>query len=123
MRSDFLSPGVLETDYKRPWDEVYKQVVMLLLPGIANVTTFQDKPWKEMAVIEGKVQVLGEVISTTDFVSCEQRLNIQSKSTVTEMEKAASWSYDVMVHAPTKGVRPGDLLCFVVGAGPRSQNP
>ncbi|KAF5538624.1 HETEROKARYON incompatibility [Fusarium phyllophilum] len=96
MSSDDPSEAGLYVDYTIPWSQVFHRLV------------------KELAVIDGKGLVLGEVSSVQRDPAWEdsQEVTIAWKNAYVEAGRMSSWA----VQASAKNIQAGDIVCLLQGA-------
>ncbi|KAF5595300.1 HETEROKARYON incompatibility [Fusarium subglutinans] len=111
MSSDDPSEAGLYVDYTIPWSQVFDRLVRYVLSQSVSVKTWSDR---ELAVIEGKGLVLGEVSPVQRDPAWEdsQEVTIAWKNAYVEPGRISSWA----VQASAKNIQAGDIVCLLQGA-------
>ncbi|RBA15408.1 hypothetical protein FPRO05_12482 [Fusarium proliferatum] len=111
MSSDDPSEAGLYVDYTIPWSQVFHRLVKYVLSQSVSVKTWSDR---ELAVIDGKGLVLGEVSSVQRDPAWEdsQEVTIAWKNAYVEAGRMSSWA----VQASAKNIQAGDIVCILQGA-------
>ena len=112
MSSDDLSATDLSPDYRVLWKELLQRLVKFLLGKQVSVETWNDR---EMAIINSKGYVLGQVSLVKSGWDDRQNVNINFKNTSQHLghkEYKAHWN----LQASVKSVRKGDIICLLQGA-------
>ncbi|KAM0554033.1 hypothetical protein ACHAPJ_007108 [Fusarium lateritium] len=111
MSSDDPSEAGLSADYTISWSQVFERLVKYVLSPSVFVKTWDDE---EMAVIEGKGLVLGEISLVKRDPAWEdsQMVKIVWKNAYVEPGRTSSWA----VQASAKDIQVGDIVCLFRGA-------
>ncbi|CVK91838.1 related to HETEROKARYON incompatibility protein [Fusarium proliferatum] len=111
MSSDDPSEAGLYVDYTIPWSQVFHRLVKYVLSQSVSVKTWS---YRELAVIDGKGLVLGEVSSVQRDPAWEdsQEVTIAWKNAYVEAGRMSSWA----VQASAKNIQAGDIVCILQGA-------
>ncbi|KLO88643.1 uncharacterized protein LW93_4453 [Fusarium fujikuroi] len=111
MSSDDPGEAGLYVDYTIPWSQVFHRLVRYVLSQSVSVKTWSDR---ELAVIDGKGLVLGEVSSVQRDPAWEdsQEVTIAWKNAYVEAGRMSSWA----VQASAKNIKAGDIVCILQGA-------
>ncbi|KAK3952223.1 hypothetical protein QBC32DRAFT_370458 [Pseudoneurospora amorphoporcata] len=97
MSSDNPTAAGLSADYKIPWKQLFNKLINFFLSELVSVDLSDDK---EIAVIEGKGCILGEVSS------------VERNATWDDRQDGSSWTLPTTV----KSVQKGDVICLLQGA-------
>ena len=109
MSSDNLSAAGLSPDYRVSWKELLQQLVKFLLSKQVSVKTWNDR---EMAIIDSKGYVLGQVSSVKSDQDNRQNVNINFKNTSQHLGHTKEYN----LQASAKSVQKGDIVCLLQGA-------
>jgi hypothetical protein len=114
MSSDDPGAAGLSPDYTVPWEELFQQLVKLLLCKQVSVKTWGDK---ERAVIKGKGCILGQVSSVESDITWDDKLkvNIIFKNMLGHLGCEREWRTLWTLQASAKPIRKGDLVCLLQG--------
>ncbi|KAK4163558.1 ankyrin repeat-containing domain protein [Cladorrhinum sp. PSN259] len=106
MSSDDPDAAGLQANYKISWKDLFRKLICFSLSNQMTVSTWDDE---EVAVIEAKGYVLGEVSSTgKDAIRRDkQYINITWKDAT---------SSRFTLEASAKAVKEGDIICLLQGA-------
>ncbi|KFA51330.1 hypothetical protein S40293_04426 [Stachybotrys chartarum IBT 40293] len=115
MCSDDLSGSNLLVDYKIPWGQLFQQLVNFFISEQVSVRTWNHK---EIAVMEGKGCILGEVSSVERDTAWEdkQHVGITWKMVPSHFGLEGAWSSRLTLQTSAKSVQVGDALCLLQGA-------
>ncbi|KAI0186562.1 heterokaryon incompatibility protein-domain-containing protein [Xylaria flabelliformis] len=113
MSSDDPNKTGLIANYNVSWREVFRKLVEFSLSNQMSVDTWDDK---EVAVIEGKGYVVGEVYSVDNTQYDRQRMDITWKNTSSMFDPTKIQSPHFTFHASAKPVQKGDIVCLLQGA-------
>ncbi|KAH7141999.1 heterokaryon incompatibility protein-domain-containing protein, partial [Dactylonectria macrodidyma] len=110
MSSDDPSAAGLLADYKIPWRQLFQQLVNFFLSERVSVDTWDDK---EMAVIQGKGRVLGEVSLVERDTAWEDRQTVEItwRNSYIKEEWVSRWTFQ----ASAKSIQVGDAVCLLQG--------
>ena len=108
MCSDDLGVNGLSPDYQVSWKELLQQLVKFLLGKQVSVETWNDR---EMAIIDARGYVLGQVSSIESDQDGRLNVNINFKNPSQHLGHA-HWN----LHASPKSVQKGDIVCLIQGA-------
>ncbi|KAK3339433.1 heterokaryon incompatibility protein-domain-containing protein, partial [Neurospora tetraspora] len=115
MSSDNPTAAGLFTDYKISWKQLFNKLIHFFLSELVSVDLSDDK---EIAVIEGKGCILGEVSSVKRNATWEDRQDVaitwrNAPSYICVKEAWVScWTLPTTV----KSVQKGDVICLLQGA-------
>ncbi|KAI0486036.1 hypothetical protein F4859DRAFT_502444 [Xylaria cf. heliscus] len=115
MSSDDPSEAGLLANYNTSWGEVFRKLVKFSLSNQVSVSTRDDK---EVAVIEGKGYVLGEVSSVRrdNTPDDRQHVEISWKDASNNFEPKGIHNPHFTFQASAKPVQAGDIVCLLQGA-------
>ncbi|KAK3946515.1 heterokaryon incompatibility protein-domain-containing protein [Pseudoneurospora amorphoporcata] len=115
MSSDNPTAAGLFADYDISWKQLFNKLIYFLLPKLVSVDLSDDK---EIAVIEGKGCILGEVSSVERNATWDDRQDVaitwrNAPSYICVKEVwGSSWTLPTTV----KSVQKGDVICLLQGA-------
>ncbi|EGO56084.1 hypothetical protein NEUTE1DRAFT_110659 [Neurospora tetrasperma FGSC 2508] len=109
MSSDNPIAAGLSADYTISWKQLFNKLIQFSLSQLVSVGLWDDK---EIAVIEGKGCIIGEV----SWV--EQNATWKDRQDVTIIWRRAPIAYEFRCILPTtpKSIRWGDVVCLLQGA-------
>ncbi|KAI1428568.1 heterokaryon incompatibility protein-domain-containing protein [Xylaria sp. FL1777] len=115
MSSDDPSEAGLLVNYNTSWGEIFRKLVKFSLSDQVSVDTWDDE---EVAIIEGKGYVLGEISSagrdnTRDDRQC---VDIVWKNGLSDFDPKRILSTRFTFQASAKPVQVGDVVCLLQGA-------
>ncbi|KAF5020014.1 hypothetical protein F66182_7950 [Fusarium sp. NRRL 66182] len=111
MSSDDPSTAGLLADYKIPWRIVFQNLIVFLLSPSVSAMTWDDK---EMAVIQSKGQIIGEVSSVDRDTAWDDRQTVEItwRNAQVVRECVSRWTFQVTA----KSIQVGDVVCLLQGA-------
>lgn len=112
MGSDDDIPDGLLPDYELPWRILFHRLVTFLVGEQVSVKTWDDE---EIAVVEGKGCIVGEVSSVTGKNSWDDRQNVN----VTVKNSSGyfqQWGCRWTLQASARPIQEGDVVCLLQGA-------
>ena len=113
MSSDDLSTAGLFPDYQVPWEELLQRLVKFLLGKQVSVKTWNNR---EMAIINSRGYVLGQVSSVKSDQDGRQSVNINFKNTLQHLGHTKEYEAHWNLQASAKSVQDGDIVCLLQGA-------
>ncbi|RYP52665.1 hypothetical protein DL768_002221 [Monosporascus sp. mg162] len=111
MSSDDPTVAGLSADYNVSWKQLFQQLIRFVLSKRVSVDTWDDK---EIAVIEGKGCILGEVSSVERDTAWEDRQHVGI--TWKNFGVKEAWSSRRTIQTSAKSVQIGDAICLLQGA-------
>ncbi|KAH7625119.1 hypothetical protein B0T09DRAFT_369600, partial [Sordaria sp. MPI-SDFR-AT-0083] len=115
MSSDNPTAAGLFADYNISWKQLFNKLTHFLLSELVSIDLSDDE---EIAVIEGKGCILGEVSSVTRNAIWEDRQDVvitwRNAPSYTCVKEA--WGFCWTVPTTVKSVQKGDIICLLQGA-------
>ena len=115
MSSDNPTTAGLFADYTISWKQLFNKLIHFFLPKLDSIN-LSDK--KEIAVIENKGCILGEVSSVERNATWDDRQDVaitwRNAPSYTCVEKA--WGFRWTLPATVKSVQERDVICLLQGA-------
>jgi hypothetical protein len=114
MSSDDLSLAGLSPDYKVPWKTLLQRVIKFILSEEVSVETWDNK---EIAVIEGKGCVLGQIssVETDGARSDRQHVNIIFNDTPNSLQYKKEYGDQWTLQASAQSIRENDIVYLLQG--------
>ncbi|KAL8367183.1 hypothetical protein RB599_010267 [Gaeumannomyces hyphopodioides] len=115
MSSDDLDAAGLSANYKTPWKDVFQQLIRFCLSDKVSVSTWDAV---EVAVVEARGYVLGEVTSADNHATRNDRqaLEIAWKRPPSHSDKEGNQRSRLTFQASAKTIKKGDVVCLLEGA-------
>ncbi|KAK3946547.1 heterokaryon incompatibility protein-domain-containing protein, partial [Pseudoneurospora amorphoporcata] len=115
MSSDNPTAAGLFADYDISWKQLFNKLIHFLLPELVSVDLSDDK---EIAVIEGKGSILGEVSSVKRNATWEDRqdVDITWSNAPSYICVKEAWGSSWTLPTTVKSVQQGDVICLLQGA-------
>jgi ankyrin repeat protein len=115
MSSDDRSTAELKVDYEASWGEVFQKLIKFSLSEQISVSTWDGV---EVAVIEAKSNVLGEVSTVREDATRDDRqhVDITWRSTPSHFDTKEKQSSHFTFQASAKAIKEGDVICLLQGA-------
>lgn len=112
MRSDSGSETKLSANYNISWQQLFKQLIYIFLPGQKSVDTWSDS---EVAIIKGKGHILGEVSSVQKHPTWEdqQIMEITWQNEFSGHGAKDGTMSPWTIQAGAKAIRVGDVVCHL----------
>ncbi|KAK3338240.1 heterokaryon incompatibility protein-domain-containing protein [Neurospora tetraspora] len=116
MSSDNPTAAGLFADYNISWKQLFNKLIHFVLSELVSVNGLWDD--KEIAIIEGKGCILGEVSSVTRNATWEDRQDVaitwsNAPSYICVKE---AWGSCWTLPTTVKSVQEGDVVCLLQGA-------
>ncbi|EJT69137.1 hypothetical protein GGTG_13246 [Gaeumannomyces tritici R3-111a-1] len=104
----------IEANYKASWEDLFRKLINFSLSDQVSVSTWEQK---EVAVIEAKGCVLGEVSSAGDDANQDgQKVEITWKTALDLSDRKEQQSSHFALQPSAKAVEKGDVVCLLQGA-------
>ncbi|KAK3948649.1 heterokaryon incompatibility protein-domain-containing protein [Pseudoneurospora amorphoporcata] len=115
MSSDNPTAVGLFADYDISWKQLFNKLIHFLLPKLVSVDLSDDK---EIAVIEGKGCILGEVSSVKRNATWEDRQDVAItwRNCPSYICVKEAWVSCWTLPTTVKSVQKGDIVCLLQGA-------
>lgn len=113
MSSDDLGEAGLSPDYSVPWMVLLQRLVKYLLGKEVSIQTWDNE---EIAVIEGKGCIIGQVTSIESDQDGGQSQKITYKNTTKHIWDNEDYETQWTLQASAKPIQKGDLICLLHGA-------
>lgn len=114
MSSDNLTEAGLLPNYGLPWEELLKKLIQFLLYKNVRVKTWGDK---EMAVIQSKGCVLGQVTLRRNRASHnKQHVQINFVNTAGRLGNIRWWNAVWFLEKSARSIQDNDLICLLRGS-------
>ncbi|KAL8295073.1 hypothetical protein RB600_000848 [Gaeumannomyces tritici] len=115
MSSDDSDPAELSANYETSWKDVFQKLIRFCLPDQVSVSTWNEV---EVAVVEAKGCVLGEVTSATEDATRNDRqlLEITWKRAPRHSDGKGKQPSRFTFQASAKTIKKGDVVCLLEGA-------
>ncbi|KAK0716794.1 heterokaryon incompatibility protein-domain-containing protein, partial [Lasiosphaeria miniovina] len=115
MSNDNLHVGRLDVNYEAAWGEVFKNLVQFCLSDQMSVSTWDGV---EVAVIEARCCILGEVSSVGEDATRHNRQHVEItwEDTPSHFGPEEKQSSRFTFQASAKAVKKGDVVCLLQGA-------
>ncbi|KAK3949482.1 hypothetical protein QBC32DRAFT_266659 [Pseudoneurospora amorphoporcata] len=115
MSSDNPTAAGLVADYKTSWKQLFNKLIHFFLSELVSVDLSDNK---EIAIIEGKSCILGEVSSVERNATWDDRQDVaitwRNDPSYICVEEA--WGFCWTLPTTAKSVQQGDVICLLQGA-------
>ncbi|KAL8365252.1 hypothetical protein RB595_004180 [Gaeumannomyces hyphopodioides] len=104
----------IEVNYKAPWKDLFRKLINFSLSDQMSISTWEQK---EVAVIEAKGCVLGEVSSAGNDANQDgQQVEITWKTALDLSDRKKQQSSHFALQPSAKAIEKGDIVCLLQGA-------
>ncbi|KAK3342341.1 heterokaryon incompatibility protein-domain-containing protein, partial [Neurospora tetraspora] len=116
MSSDNPTAAGLFADYKISWKQLFNKLIHFVLSELVSVNGLSDD--KEIAIIEGKGCILGEVSSVKRNATWEDRQDVAItwSNVLSYICVKEAWGSCWTLPTTVKSVQKGDVVCLLQGA-------